>query len=172
MTDADGICWFVARTRRGQELTIRDRLDGFGIQNFVPVSHTLRIRGGRKVKAVVPLIPNMVFLRATKSDACALANGHGLPLFYMVDRSTGRMLVVPDRQMDNFIRVVTEEPGSVEITDFNPVAGQRVRILSGKLAGVEGDVLWVEQDTYVVVSVGQLISAKVKVPKGGLEPVL
>lgn len=51
------------------------------------------------VKAVVPLIPNMVFLRATKSDACALANGYGLPLFYMVDRSTGRMLVVPDRQM-------------------------------------------------------------------------
>lgn len=171
MTDADDICWFVARTRRGQELAIRERLEAFGIQNFIPVSQTLRIRNGRKVKAVVPLIPNMVFLRTTKSNACALANGHGLQVFYMVDHITNRMLVVPDRQMDCFIRVITGSP-DVEVTAFTPTQGQRVRIVSGKLAGVEGEVLSADQSDCIVVSVGTLLSARVKVRKGGLEPIL
>ena len=172
MTDADSICWFVARTRRGQELLIRDKLNGYGVQNFVPVTQTLKVRGGRRIKAIVPLIPNMVFLRASKSDACALANGRELPVFYVIDRSTNRMLVVPDKQMDDFIRVVTEEPDSVQLESFNPVPGQKVRIVSGRLQGVEGEVISASQDTYIVVSVGQLLSARVKVQKNCLEPVL
>lgn len=164
-------CWYVARTRRGQELAVRDRLDGFGIRNFVPVSRTLKVRNGRKVKATVPLIPNMVFLRATKSVACALANGHGLPVYYVVDHSTRSMLVVPDRQMDDFIRVVTEEPDTVRLTDFMPHVGQKVRIISGRLAGVEGEVTLVDGETYLVVSLGSLLSAKVRINRDCVEAV-
>ncbi len=171
MTDGDSECWYVSRTRRGQELTIRERLDKFGIRNFVPVSRILRIRNGRKIEATVPLISGMVFLRTTKSIACALANGHGLPLFYMIDRSTNRMLVVPDKQMDDFIRVVSDEPEGVVLESFIPHQGQKVKIVRGNLAGVEGEVLSVDNDAYLVVSVGTLLSARIKVPRGCLEPV-
>ena len=169
MAQCEGECWYVARTRRGQETAIRDRLEGFGIRNFVPVGPTLKIRNGRKVKAMVPLIPNMVFLRTAKSTACALANGYGIPLFYIVDRSTNRMLVVPDKQMDDFMRVVLDQPDSVQLCDFRPSVGQRVRIVSGNLAGVEGEVL-ADGANYLVVSAGSLLSAKLKVPAGCLEP--
>lgn len=161
--------WFVARTRRGQELFVRDRLEEHGITYFVPVVNTLRMSRGRKVKVTVPLIPNMVFLRATKNDACALANGYGLPIFYIIDHINGGMLAVPDSQMDDFIRVITEEPDQVLVEYFNPQPGQMVRIVSGRLQGVQGQILYVEQGTYVVVSVGQLLSARVKVAKNCLE---
>lgn len=170
MNCTDGACWFVARTRRGQELAIRDRLDLYGIRNFVPVCQTLKVRNGRKIKAVAPLIPSMVFLYTTKETACALANGRDLQVFYIIDRMTNRMLVVPDRQMEDFIRVVSGEPGSVEMTPYTPLVGENVRIVSGSLAGVEGKVLSVEQDTYIVVSAGTLLSARIRVSPSSLEP--
>lgn len=163
--------WYVARTRRGQELAICNKLEGYGIRHFVPVTATLKIRNGRKVKTTVPLIPNMVFLRTAKSTACALANGRGLQVYYIVDRSTNRMLEVPDKQMDDFIRVVNDEPDSVEVTGFQPRLGQKVRIVNGSLAGVEGEVISTDLDTYLVVSVGDLLSARVKVRKSNLLPI-
>lgn len=170
MKYTDGECWFVARTRRGQELAIRDRLDVYGIRNFVPVCQMLRIRNGRKIKVMAPLIPSMVFLHTTKETACALANGRGLQVFYIIDRSTNRMMVVPDRQMEDFIRVVTDDPYAVEMTSYTPRVGEKVRIVTGNLAGVEGEVLSVEHDTYIVVSVGSLLSARVRVSSSNLEP--
>ena len=171
MTDGNGECWYVARTRRGQELAVRDRLEGFGIRNFIPLGQTIRLRNGRRVKAMVPLIPNMVFLRTEKSIACALANGHGLPIYYVVDRSTRSMLVVPDKQMDDFIRVVTEEPDDLQLIEFTPHIGQKVRIVTGRLSGVEGEVVAADKGTYLVISLGTLLSARVKVPGGCLEPI-
>lgn len=170
MTDSDSIRWFVARTRRRQELSVRNRLEEFGIRNFVPVCETLKVRNGRKYRTVTPLIPNMVFLQTTKQTACSLANGHGLPVHYVIDRSTGSMLVVPDRQMDDFIRVLTEQPQSVELTEFSPQRGQKVRISAGRLAGLEGQVLEAGNDTCLVISVGTLLNARVKVPTNCLEP--
>lgn len=170
MTDGDSECWYVARTRRGQELAIRDRLDCLGIRNFVPMSRTLKVRNGRKVKALMPLIPNMVFLRTSKEFACALANGYGLPVYYIIDRSTNRMLVVPDKQMEDFIRVVNENPDDVELNDFVPHIGQRVKIVSGSLAGVEGEVLYVDKSAYLLLSLGSLLSVRVKVHRNCLMP--
>lgn len=170
MIDSDSACWFVARTRRGQELAIRDRLEDLGIRNFVPVTETLKIRNGRRVKRMSPILPNMVFLQATKNMACSLANGHGLAVYYIIDRSTNRMLVVPDKQMDDFIRVVNEEPDSVELMDYHPQPGEKVRIATGRLAGVVGEVMSVENDTFLVLSVGSLLSARVKISRSCLMP--
>ena len=168
MTD-DGICWYVARTRKGQELSIRDKLNGFGIRNFVPVCGTPRLVAGRLVKANSPLIPNMVFLKTTKNDACSLANGRGLPVFYIRDHSTGGMLVIPNKQMEDFIRVVAEQEDTVQLTGFAPIVGHKVRIVSGKLSGVEGIAVSEEQNMHVVVCVGRLLCAKVKVLRESLE---
>lgn len=170
MTDVDSECWFAARTRRGQELTIKGSLDALDIRNFVPMNRTLKIRNGRKIKVLAPLIPNMVFLRTSKTVACSLANGYGLPIYYIIDRSTNRMLVVPDRQMDDFIRLVTEKPDSVELADYNPQPGERVRIVTGKLAGLEGEVLEADNGAYLVINVGTLFSARVVIQRNCLEP--
>lgn len=171
MADGESECWYVSRTRRGQEFVLRERLDKFGIRNFVPVHRIMKVRSGKRFEVTVPLISGMVFLKTTKSIACALANGHGLPLFYVIDRSTNRMLVVPDKQMDDFIRVVNDGSDDVKLEDFVPYRGQKVKIVKGNLAGVEGEVLFADNDSYLVVSIESLLSAKVKVPTDCLEPV-
>lgn len=165
LESTSNIHWYAARTRHGQELKVRDRLVDRHVENFVPSKQVVRQRNGRKYKVDVPLIPNLVFLRTTKDDACSLANGADLPVYYLIDRSTRSLLVIPNKQMDDFIRVVTTEPDSIcdEMPDLR--LGQDVRIMRGALEGVEGKVLMLTNRTYVVVSIGEMLSAKVSIPR-------
>lgn len=164
--------WFVARTRRSQELSLRASLQKLGYEHFIPVKEEFRVRRGRRARVEVPVIPNMVFVKASKEDACALANGRGLPLYYIVDRFTHAMMEVPEKQMDDFIRVVNSAPDSICIEDVPLVPGTRVRVVEGELAGVEGEVLSLPTGTYVAVSVGRVLCAKLRLPKACLEPVI
>ena len=92
--------WYAARTRYGQELKVRDRLEREGVEHFIP---TVPSGGARKEKAA---ISNLVFVKATKSEALELANTCSVPMKYIIDCATRTLLVVPDKQMEDFRRVL------------------------------------------------------------------
>lgn len=161
--------WFVARTRWCQELKVREELRACNIECFIPTRETFRERGGRKTRTEVPVIRNLIFLRTTKQSALALVNGRGLPMSYIIDHSTRTLLQVPDKQMDDFIRVMDLDPDALCEDDVQFIPGGRVRVIKGDLAGVEGEVLSLPNRTYVFVSIGHLLRAKVQIPKSYLE---
>lgn len=167
---SERVCWFVARTRRGQELSLRKRMGELGVECFIPTVYAFRERRGRRVRVEVPLIPNLVFLKATKDEACALANGRGLPLFYIIDHQTHTLLEVPLKQMEDFRRAVEADPDSLS-TEIPLTLGGKVRIIAGELAGVEGEILSLPAGSFVVVSVGHILCAKVSIPRDMLETV-
>lgn len=157
--------WYVARTRHGQELKVKEMLQNCLVEGFIPTTRAQRVRRGKKVQVTVPLISNMVFVHCSRSQALSLVNGRGVPMYYIIDHSTGHMLIVPDKQMDDFIRVVTEDPTTIctEMPDI-PL-GADVRITAGTFEGVEGKVVMLPNRTYVLVSIGRILCAKVKVPR-------
>lgn len=157
--------WWAARTRYGQELKVRDRLEARGVEHFIPVVPS---SGPRKEKAAVP---NLVFLRTTKAEALELANMGVIPVKYIVDCVTRTLLVVPDKQMEDFRRVMDlslEEGGLMD----RPLAlGDRVRVTKGPLRGVEGHVIEFQGRYYVVVSLLESLFARARVPRSWLETV-
>ena len=157
--------WFAARTRYGQELKVRDRLEARGVEHFIP---TVPSNGPRKEKAAVS---NLVFLKASKPEALELANTGVIPVKYIVDCATRTLLVVPDKQMEDFRRVMDlslEEGGLMD----RPLAlGDRVRVTKGPLRGVEGHVIEFQGRYYVVVSLLESLFAKARVPRSWLEVV-
>ena len=157
--------WFAARTRYGQELKVRDRLEARGVEHFIP---TVPSDGPRKEKAAVS---NLVFLRTSKPEALELANTGVIPVKYIVDCATRTLLVVPDKQMEDFRRVMDlslEEGGLMD----RPLAlGDRVRVTKGPLRGVEGHVIEFQGRYYVVVSLLESLFAKARVPRSWLEVV-
>ena len=152
--------WFAARTRYGQELKVRDRLAREGVEHFIP---TLPAEPGRKEKAAVN---NLVFLRTTKQDALELANTGVVKMRYIIDCATRTLLVVPDKQMEDFRRVF-ELGGAEETAPLD--LGDRVRVIRGPLKGVEGRVIRFEGKIYVMVSLLDSLFAKAKVPRNWLE---
>ena len=152
--------WFAARTRYGQELKVRDRLAREGVEHFIPVR-----ADGR------PVVTNLVFLKATKAEALDLANTGVVPVKYVIDCATRTLLVVPEKQMEDFRRVLDlslEEGGLMD----QPLAlGDRVKVVKGPLKGVEGHVIEFQGRYYVVVSLLDSLFAKARVPKSWLEKI-
>ncbi|MBR1706998.1 MAG: UpxY family transcription antiterminator [Bacteroidales bacterium] len=161
------VCWFAARTRYGQEIPIRDRLERLGVEHFIPTRQAGRPRGRRTVER--PVINNLIFLRTTKNEACALANEAGVPVRYIIDCMTRTLLVVPDKQMDDFRRVLDLSIDEGGLMDEPLALGERVRVVKGPLKGVEGFVAEFHGKAYVVVSLCNSIFARAQVPRSWLE---
>ena len=162
-------CWFAARTRCGAELSVAGRLDRLGVERFVPTELRRRTRGGTSYER--PLIPSLVFLRATKRQACDLANFEALPVRYLIDPATRSLLVVPDKQLEDFRRVLDLSTDEGGLMDRPLELGERVRVVKGVLSGVEGFVLELRGRTYVVVRLLDCWFTKASVPRAWLEPV-
>ena len=159
MGAAQSVKWYAARTRYGQELKVRDRLVREGVEHFVPE----RTTGG-------PVIPCLVFLKATKQEALDLANTGVIPVKYIVDCATRTLLVVPDKQMEDFRRVMDLSLEQGGLVDRPLKLGERVRVTKGPLLGVEGYVQQFCGKYYVVVSLLDSVFARARVPKSWLEP--
>lgn len=165
---SDRPCWFAARTRCGAELGVRDRLDRLGTEHFLPVELLRRTRSRATYEH--PLIPGLIFLRATKKQACALTNEMSLPVRYLIDPATHSLLVVPDKQLDDFRRVLDLSAEEGGLLDQPLALGDFVRVVKGTLRGVEGRVLEFHGAFYVVV---ELLGwyARASVPRAWLEKI-
>jgi transcription antitermination factor NusG len=161
--------WFAARTRANQELGLRDALKKLEITHYLP-THIVTRRISDRVKRVeVPVINNLIFIRTTKQQAFALVKDYALKLHYIRDIETGSLLVVPDKQMEDFMFVLDLSPESIRQSCETYAPGDKVRIIKGDLAGVEGEMVRVEGKTHVILRIPQVLVVSVKVPKGYLE---
>lgn len=158
--------WFVGRTRFGQEVGIRRRLEALGVESFIPTALRENSRGKKVERAVVN---NLVFLRTTKAEACGLANYGIIPVRYIVDCATRTLMVVPDKQMEDFRKVFDLSTDEGGLIDRPLELGDRVRVIRGALKGVEGHVIELHGRFYVVVSLADSLFAKARVPRAWLE---
>ena len=162
METARTYSWYAARTRYGQELKVRDRLVREGVEHFIP---TVPTDSPRKEKVAVS---NLVFLKATKAEALELANTGVIPVKYIVDCATRTLLVVPDKQMEDFRRVMVLGLESGGLMDRPLALGDRVKVVKGPLKGVEGHVAEFKGKYYVVVSLLDCLFARTQVPRSWL----
>lgn len=158
--------WFVARTRFGQEIKIGKKLQSLGVEHFIPVEVRKNYRGQAKEH---PLIPCLVFIRATKQCACELRTDYMLPVNYQFDHASHQMMTVPDKEMEDFRRVLDFSIQEGGLIGTEVVRGARIRVSKGPLAGVEGQVLELQGQYYIVVSLAGLAFARAHIPRAYME---
>ena len=79
------------------------------------------------------------------------------------------MLVVPDKQMEDFMFVMDLNPDGVSLDSEILTVGHKVKVIKGELSGIEGEVAIEANKTYVVIHIKDLLTASVKVPKSYLK---
>ena len=79
------------------------------------------------------------------------------------------MMVVPDKQMEDFRRVFDLSIVEGGLIDQPLELGEKVRVTKGTLKGVEGFVEELLGRTYVVVSLIGCLWARARVPRAWLE---
>lgn len=141
ISESTKVRWFVMRAykseRRAESLLLAE-----GFEYFIPKHHVTRVYHGVKSKRLVPVIPSLVFVHAGHNRLVEFKKRHNFLQFAMWEKSTGQeYIIVPDDQMENFIKVALrkeEEVGFYKTDEINLSAGTRVRIHGGELDGVEG----------------------------------
>lgn len=115
-------------------------------------------RGEGKVRKLVPVVHNLVFVHSSLEciDRIKQTVGLALSVRYIIDRETRSPLVIPESQMRSFIAV----SGTYEeqVVYLDPVLtalqkGDPVRIIGGIFGGVEGTVIRVKGDRRVAVCI-------------------
>ncbi len=134
--------WFVMRAYKSEKLA-EDILGGEGgLDFFIPKHYVMRVFHGRKSKRLVPVIPSLVFVHASKEAILAFKKFHNFLQFVMWEKSTGsECLVVPDNQMEDFIKVASSHEDTTSYykpEEIDIKRGTRVRIHGGRFDGVEG----------------------------------
>lgn len=162
-------CWYVARTRQNQELALRDKLSALGVEHYLPTRIEVRQLKYRKKKAEVPVIRNMIFVRTTKARAYELLNHYGLAMTYMYDPVSKAALVVPERQMRDFMRVMNASPDTPYYEVGELQSGELVEIVCGDFAGIQGEFVSNANGDYVVIRLPQVLAITVQVQKAWLK---
>lgn len=166
--------WFIAVVKHGNEKICGKVLTDLGYENYVPFQRELRQYANGRRKWVDRLVlTSKVFVRTTEDDR--LKNVVTLPVIYrfMVDpsRRSNNMghasaAVIPDKEMDMFRRMLEQDELPVTIDETGSVfsEGDKVRVVVGKLAGLEGRVMRMTDNKHrLYVSLDILGSASVEI---------
>ena len=143
--------WRALFTKPRQEKALARNLASDGIPFFLPlVPKDNRIRG-KRVTSYIPLFTGYVFLYATEEERVRSLQSNRISTVLPVQDQ--RQLFLDLRQVHQLIK--TDAPLTIE---RRLVAGQRVRIRSGAMLGVEGTVTTRRGKTRLLVAVDMLQS--------------
>ena len=163
--------WYVANTCR-QEKKIKQRLDSMGNENFIPFQQIARKIHGVDKLIEVPVIPNLVFIHTTLKTCMSLIQEYAFDMRYLRDRETGNFLIVPDKQMNDFMFLLDFSKEMVEVVNENLKKGDKVRVIKGDFAGIEGELIRVKGHKRVVVRLEGVVSlATAYIPGSFLEKI-
>lgn len=139
---SEQLYWFAMSVPYNRVMKVKTMLDNLHIECFVPMRYEVRTVKGRKTRLCVPAISNLLFVHTTDSILKMFKQTTTF-LQYLVCRVDGvsRKIIVPDAQMQQFIRIsltYDEELVYLKPEEVNLTKGTRVRILGGAFDGVEG----------------------------------
>lgn len=164
--------WYAAKVKYQTERKVKVWLDEQTIENFIPF-HTVMIeRNGRKIKREKPIVPGLLFIRTNYRIACTLPVESKIKLVFLRNLENHQFLIVPDKQMEDFMFLLDLSETAVRIENANLKRGDRVRVIKGDFAGIEGELVRIKGHKRVVVRLEGLFSlATTYIPSAYLEKI-
>ena len=170
----------VAYDKSDRVLQIHKHLNQKSIENFLPMKIVHDREDFNVESRLVPAIPGLIFIHDTRVVITDLKHQPAFSAMrYWTDAvapedAEDRILTVPDRQMENFIRTVTANTDKVNYLEYNAAffskPGQAVRITDGELAGCTGIIRRIKKRRCVVVEVNGICAVAITfVPSDWLE---
>lgn len=168
--DSDIIHWFAMSAPYRNEEKAKEKLTDKGFQCFVPMRYELVEKKGKKTRVYRPAVHNLIFVRGTANQVQAFKNTYGLIQYLMrkVGKEGREKIIVPDRQMEQFIRICESNDDSlryVELSEMNIRPGSLVRIIGGAFDGLEGYFMKIRgtRNRRLVVAIPDIAAASVEV---------
>lgn len=166
----EGRKWYVAYVRMHHERKASQKLETMGIECFVPLRVEIHQWSQRKKKVSVVLTPQMIFIHATEEERMRALTLSSISR-YLVLRNEHQPAVIPNSQMERFMFMVNYSEDCVYSMETPLTPGQKIRVIKGPLAGLEGEYIEMEGKTKVVVRLDLLGCFGTNMPAGYVEAI-
>jgi transcriptional antiterminator RfaH len=135
ISELDGRQWMALYTKSRQEKALARYLCAKRVPHYLPLYEKQSLSRGRRITSVVPFFSNYVFLFGDRAERVAALESNRV----------ARTIDVPDWRQDEFGNDLAQiqcliESGVPVSLESRIEPGERVRIKSGRLAGLEGVV--------------------------------
>jgi len=160
--------WFAAVTFPRHEKRVEQHLSNRGVEHYLPIYRSRRKwRNGLKVVLDLPLFAGYIFVRIRRTERLRVLEVPGV--LGIVGGTAGQMAPLPEADVEALrsgLHMRSAEPHPLLMV------GQRARIRSGALAGMEGIVVRKMKSLRVVLTMDLIMqSISVEVDGEELEPV-
>lgn len=162
--------WYVAFVRLHHERKAVQKLEGMGIECFVPLKEEIHQWSQRKKKVSVVLTPQMIFVHATEEERMKALTLSSISR-YLVLRGEHLPAVVPDEQMKRFMFMVDYSEESVHALNDLIIPGQKVKVIKGPLVGLEGEFIEMDGHSKIIVRLDMLGCFGTNMPAGYVETI-
>ena len=162
--------WLAAYVKMHHEKKVRDRLTAMGVENFLPVQEEMRQWSDRKKKVERVLIPMMIFVQVDVREQRNIIT-HPSILRYLTLRGEHTPAVIPTDQMDRFRFMLDNSDTTVSFSANDLQPGEKVRVIKGALASLEGELITVEGKSKIIIRIEQLGCAEVEISPSMVEKV-
>lgn len=174
MVLVEEIHWYPMRVTYSRELQAKEYLEVLGIESFIPMQY-VQVKGKHpRHRELKPAVNNLIFVHSSQKVITELkmTRKELQPLRYMMrpvyDDGNNFLrydiMTIPDKQMDNFIKVASVLDDRVfymENLNFAGKPGQRVKVTQGDFMGVEGIIKRVKKNKCVVVQIANVAAVAI-----------
>jgi transcription antitermination factor NusG len=157
--------WWLGHTKARAEKAFAFDLMGRGIGHFLPMVERVRMSGGRKRHAMMPLFPSYVFFCGDETTRYhAMTTDRLCQVIPIIDQP---------KIIEQLSHLELALAGKAQLDPYPfAVVGERCRVVSGPFQGIEGVVIQRTTVARLVLQVGILgQGAAMEIDAGLLEPV-
>ena len=176
--------WFVLRATYNRIKAAVEKAQASGIKTYVPMHYVQKLIVGKKKRIMQPLLPNILFIYATREKADLLVRKmddepSSFIKYYLnrtlLPEANGKNppLTIPYDAMINFIKATNTDSKHVRIVTTNQCHykhGDTVRVIAGDFKGVIGKVARIAGQQRVVIEIpGLCMVATAYIPSDFIE---
>ena len=161
-TEKETEVWYAMRAPYRREPDAMRLLEKEKLGCFIPMQYKISMKKGKKVRVLVPVVHNLLFVHARPADVKRVKSKVTY-LQYITDTRSGQKIIIPDSEMQRFIAVAgtyNDHLMYFQSDELNLSKGTKVRITGGDFEGQEGVFLKVKgaRDRRVVIAIQGVIA--------------
>lgn len=169
--------WFAMRATYRREMKAHDELTDAGAEVFIPMKLVKKKVGLRMKRVEAPAVSGLLFVRCSQPfiQAFKLRRPYLQYMCSFHHDGTRKPIVVPDQQMEDFIRISTEadEPQYIDTDCMNLTPGTPVRIIGGPFEGMKGSFQRVngQRNRQFIIRIEGVLALAINIHPSFVEPI-
>ncbi len=146
--------WFAIYTKPRAEKRVKEQLDKYDYENYLPLQSQIRQWKDRKKKVEVPLFNSYIFVKVTSKEYYEIPRKiTGIVKYVTIG---GQKISIKDKEIELIKRLIEFSSEEIETLNENLEINQSVEIKTGELKGLTGKLIQFEGRNKIAIRINSV----------------